>query len=119
MTFRRGDLSSVRHWVRREARDVGLTEDRTDDMVLAVSELAANSVDHGGGSGSVRAWGEPGAFVVEVEDEGHIADPLAGLRTPGPDQLRGRGLWMVNQLADRVHLRSTPAGTTARVVAFV
>lgn len=119
MTFERGDLSTVRRYVRRQAQDVGLAADRTDDLVLAVSELAANSVDHGGGAGSVRAWQEPGALVVEVADRGHITDPDAGRRTPSTDQARGRGLWMVHQLADLFQVRSTPAGTTARVVAWV
>jgi anti-sigma regulatory factor (Ser/Thr protein kinase) len=108
------ELGSVRRFVERASRDAGLSPDRLEDVVLAVNELAANSLMHGGGEGSVRLWTEPGALVSEVLDCGHITDPLAGRLPPGPE-LEARGLWLVNQLCDLVEIRSGPEGTQARV----
>ncbi|MCU1455889.1 MAG: hypothetical protein JWN46_4035 [Acidimicrobiales bacterium] len=107
----------------RQARDVvttaghrvGLGRRTLGDLVLAVDELVANSLDHGGGRCVVRAWQDGTSAVCEVEDRGTIADPLAGRRRPKPDQPRGRGLWLVHQLCDLVELRTGPAGTIVRV----
>ena len=40
--------------------------------MLAVDELAANSIRHGGGRGVVRLWTEDGALVCDVRDRGSI-----------------------------------------------
>ena len=42
----RSDLSQVRALVRQQAMDAGLTEGRANDLVLAVSEVAANTLRH-------------------------------------------------------------------------
>lgn len=113
--FVRGELSRVRAEVTRAAAAARLAPGRVADLVLAVNELAANSLDHGGGSGTLRVWSEPGVLLCEVQDSGRITDPLVGRRAPGPDQPRGRGVWMVHQLCDLVQIRSTPTGTVVRV----
>lgn len=119
LPFGRGDLAEVRALVARWATRVGLERNRIGDLVLAVNEVAANSLDHGGGSGVVRAWAEPGALVLEVVDAGRIANPLVGRVNPSPQQTRGRGLWMVNTLCDLLQIRSTDHGTTVRVVTWL
>ncbi len=50
--------------------------------MLAVNELAANSVRHGGGRGELHVWHEDDALVCEVRDAGCITDPLAGRHIP-------------------------------------
>lgn len=117
--FRRGDLCEVRRFVIQHARAAGLSPDRCDDLALAVNELAANSLDHGGGRGTVRAWRDRDALVIEVSDSGTIHDPLAGQIHPGTDQQRGRGLWIVNHLCDVLQVRSDRRGTTARAVTWL
>jgi anti-sigma regulatory factor (Ser/Thr protein kinase) len=116
--FGADDLAAVRARVRGCAREAGLGEDRTADLVLAVTELATNSVRHGGGGGRLRTWRESDALVVDVADRGHVADPLAGRRTPPLTEEGGRGLWLANQLCDLVQLRSGPDGTLVRVFAL-
>jgi anti-sigma regulatory factor (Ser/Thr protein kinase) len=86
-----------------------------DDLVIAASELAANSVMHGGGSGTLRLWRENGSLLAEVEDRGQIEEPLVGRLRPGIAQEGGRGLWLANQLCDLVQIRSGAAGTTVRL----
>ena len=113
--FRAGTLAQVRELVERGAIDHGLDRDRVADLVLAVSELAANSVRHGGGHGQLRMWSEADDLVCEIRDDGHIDDPLAGRREPVPDAVGGRGLWIANQVCDLVEVRSATDGSVVRV----
>ncbi len=108
-------LHEVRSWVGRAARRAGLAMDRAADLVAAASELAANSIAHGGGVGVLRTWPQGDGLVVEVEDAGRLTEPLAGRLRPAPTQNGGRGLWLVNQLCDLVQIRSGAAGTTVRL----
>ncbi|GAB3882895.1 sensor histidine kinase [Kibdelosporangium lantanae] len=66
-------LPPIRRFVSTFASRLGL--ERVDDMVLAVDELTANSVRHGGGAGTVYLWSEPDAVVCQVEDRGHLTNP--------------------------------------------
>jgi len=115
LEFERDELSSIRQLVGRETAAASLPAARGSDLVAAVSELAANSVIHGGGSGTLHVWREPGAFLVEVHDRGTIEQPLVGRLRPGLEQDGGRGLWMVNQLCDLVQIRSGPEGSGIRL----
>jgi anti-sigma regulatory factor (Ser/Thr protein kinase) len=111
----RTDLSKLRALVLRQGRAAGLTESRANDLVLAVSEAAANTLRHTRSAGLLTIWSEPGEVVCEVHDEGMIADPLAGQRKPGPEADGGHGLWLVYQVCDEVELRSDETGTTIRM----
>ncbi|HWH21307.1 MAG TPA: ATP-binding protein, partial [Solirubrobacterales bacterium] len=72
------DLHDLRAQVTAAATAVGLSPGRVADLVAAASELAANSVLHGGGRGLATIWGEDGAAFVEVADAGRITDPEVG-----------------------------------------
>jgi anti-sigma regulatory factor (Ser/Thr protein kinase) len=111
----RSTLRSARAAVRRHARAAGLPDRRAADLAVAVSELAANTVRHAGGSGVLRSWRTPEAVVHEVRDAGVLRDPLVGRRRPGVEEEAGRGLWLVHQLCDLVEVRSDATGTTVRV----
>lgn len=115
LEFTRDDLGIVRTFAGELAREAGLEEPRLADLVLAVNELAANSMRHAGGRGRLRVWREEGKLLCEVADEGHIADPLAGRERQPHGHGGGRGLWMVNHLCDLVELRSSSAGTVVRL----
>jgi anti-sigma regulatory factor (Ser/Thr protein kinase) len=93
----------------------GLGADPSDDLELAVDEIAANSLLHGGGRGVLRIWVEGSSLVCEVADDGVITDPLVGRREPALDRTGGRGLWLANQLCGLVQIRSGAAGTTVRL----
>ena len=108
------DLASVRRLVASHARRTRLTGDRTIDLVLAVNEIAANTISHTTGSGVLQIWHTPEEIVCQLHDQGEITDPLAGRVRHGPDD-RGHGLWLVNQVCDLVELRTGPAGTTVRM----
>ncbi|GAA0424420.1 sensor histidine kinase [Streptomyces luteireticuli] len=107
-------LADARYLVVTRAAQLGLAPERWDDLSLAVGELTANSVVHGGGRGSVRVWAEDGHVVWEVRDRGRIHDPLAGRRPARPGLPGGRGLLLVHALSDLVRTHTGPEGTTTR-----
>jgi anti-sigma regulatory factor (Ser/Thr protein kinase) len=113
--FDRQDLSELRGVVGRQGRRAGLGRGRIGDLVLAVNELATNSLRYGGGRGLLRLWHDDGVLVCEVHDDGHLDDPMAGRRRPSAGQGGGRGLWIVNQLCDLVQVRSSADGTVVRL----
>lgn len=115
ITFVRDDLSEVRSFTYGHAKDAGLDRERTANLVLAVSEVATNSVRHADGHGDLLVWGESGALLCEVRDEGRIDSPLVGRERPAPSELDGRGLWVVNQLCDLVQIRSSAEGNVIRL----
>jgi anti-sigma regulatory factor (Ser/Thr protein kinase) len=115
LPFGPGQLAAVRADVHTRAASAGLSPDQSADLVLAVHEIAVNSVEHGGGGGDLRIWQDVGSLVCEVRDEGRIADPMVGRRLPAWDEDGGRGLWLANQLCDLVQIRSGEAGTTVRI----
>jgi anti-sigma regulatory factor (Ser/Thr protein kinase) len=113
--FRGAEFASVRATVAEHATAAGLSTDRTGDLLIAVHELATNSVRHGGGAGRLRIWHEDGTLVCEVRDRGRIDEPLVGRRRPAPLSENGYGVWIANQLCDLVQLRSTQSGTIVRL----
>jgi anti-sigma regulatory factor (Ser/Thr protein kinase) len=111
-------LASVRDVVLRTGIAAGLDPERAGDLVLAAHEIAANSVRHGGGTGTLRMWMQDDTLVCEIGDAGRIEDPLVGGgggagRGAPPDA--GFGLWMANQLCDLVQIRTFPAGSVVRL----
>ncbi len=115
LLFRRGPLDLVRLHVARRATAFGLGVRRVDDLELAVSEVAANSIRHGGGRGLLRTWVEADTLIAEIRDAGTLDEPLAGRHAPAPDQEGGWGLWLVNQLVDLAQIRTSENGTVVRL----
>jgi anti-sigma regulatory factor (Ser/Thr protein kinase) len=115
LSFGLTELSEVRRRVAAAGERAGMDSRTVADLVTATSELAANSVMHGGGTGTLRLWRENGSLLAEVEDEGRIEEQLVGRLRPGLTQEGGRGLWLANQLCDLVQIRSGEAGTTVRL----
>src|SRR5262245_52404589 len=101
------DLHDVRALVTAAATAAGMSPGRTNDLVVAASELAANSILHGGGRGLASVWGEDGAIFVEVADAGTITDPTVGRVRPDPTAEHGRGLYIANRLCDEVSIDSS------------
>jgi anti-sigma regulatory factor (Ser/Thr protein kinase) len=124
--FDAGTLYALRAAVQAHATGLGMPEDRTDDLVIAVHELAANAVRHGAGGGRVRLWEHGRDLHCQVEDDGAPtrgggAMLAADSRTGGNAAdswpfSQGHGLWMVRLVADEISLFSGPDGTCATVV---
>jgi anti-sigma regulatory factor (Ser/Thr protein kinase) len=139
-------LYALRSAVQAHADRIGLSENRINEVVLAVHELAANAIAHGGGRGRLRMWDLAGTLSCEVVDDGPASagavpgrseapdpwpatpgrseppDPWPAVpgRSEAPDPwpaADGHGLWLVRQVADHLDLQSGPRGTRA-VVTF-
>ncbi len=107
-------LAPVRRLVASHARRTGLAAERTSDLVLAASEIAANTLGHAKSDGMLYVWHDEDEVVCQAYDRGFIADRLAGRVRFSPDS-RGHGLFLVNQVCDLVELRTGEAGTTVRM----
>jgi anti-sigma regulatory factor (Ser/Thr protein kinase) len=115
LDFGLDDLHDVRSLVATGASAGGLDPGRVSDLVVAASELAANSILHGGGRGLATVWDEGESIFVEVADAGTIVDPMVGQVRPDPTAENGRGLYIANQLCDEVSIDSTVTGTRIRL----
>jgi anti-sigma regulatory factor (Ser/Thr protein kinase) len=116
LAFGASDLGVVRRVVAEAARAAGFGNPRAYELVLCVSELAANSVVHGGGTGVLRIWHENAALVCEVRDRGAMGDRLTGRIRPAIDARNGRGIWFANTICDLVQIRSQLDGTVVRLL---
>jgi anti-sigma regulatory factor (Ser/Thr protein kinase) len=114
-SFDGATLWELRRFVSRVASDAGMEESRTADLVMAVNEVATNTLKHTKGPGSLLMWTLPQAVICEIRDPGSIGDPLVGRRRPSSDHDSGRGLWLANQLCELIQIRSSAAGTVVRL----
>ena len=116
LAFDSGALYILRAEVLALAGQAGLSDDRAGDVVLAVHELAANVVCHGGGKGRLRVWQLARALHCQVDDGDLIssADPAA-LLDPFPE-LPGHGLWVVRRVANQMQTLSGPRGTRVTLI---
>jgi anti-sigma regulatory factor (Ser/Thr protein kinase) len=108
-------LEFVRVLVGNLAEASGLELEAREDLLLAVNEIATNSIRHGGGRGVLRAWTEDDTLVFEVRDAGTIHEPLAGRERPDAAQTGGFGLWLANQICDLVQVRAFADGGAVRL----
>lgn len=107
------ELGRIRRHIGRWAQQIGVPEDVTVDLQLAVGEAVANGVEHAYGDavdGTVEVEmelraGQPPAVLVRVADQ--------GVWRPRPESpgLRGRGLLMIERLAQQVQVLRSPGGT--------
>jgi anti-sigma regulatory factor (Ser/Thr protein kinase) len=92
-------IPAARHLVMGALRAWKVPHD-VDDAALLVTELVANVIDHAPAETSltVEATASDGWLRISVAD-GSSIPPV--LRDPRPDQPRGRGLRLVQAIADR------------------
>jgi anti-sigma regulatory factor (Ser/Thr protein kinase) len=113
------DLSELHQELETLLRAEGVSQERVEDIVIAVHEAATNGLRHGEPPVTVRAWPARGRVVCTVTDRGAgFDDPFAGyLRGAGEELPEGRfGLWLTRQLCRDVVMSRTPEGFTARLV---
>ena len=112
--FDADSLYALRAAVAAHATQAGLSPGRSDDLVIAVHELAANAVRHGAGHGRLRVWKSDQALLCEISDDGIL--PPAGTGDAAEWHTEpGHGLSLVRQVADQTSLRSGPHGTLATI----
>lgn len=106
-------LPLVRQSVRQIGQLLGLPDDRTAELEIALGEAVNNVIEHAYGvvPGTVHVRGgvEDGALVITVEDTGQWRPPSAAPHT-------GRGLVIIRALVDEVQIDAEPSGTRVRLV---
>jgi anti-sigma regulatory factor (Ser/Thr protein kinase) len=114
------DLPALRTRVAAYATVRGLEAGKIAELVLAVNELAANTIDHTAtGHGVLSMWTEPGMLVCQIDDEGRLTDPMAGRVPPDRRSSRGRGLLLVQQVVDLLRIHTRPDGMSLRLHAHL
>jgi anti-sigma regulatory factor (Ser/Thr protein kinase) len=100
-------MVALRRWCGQAL--VHLDEAHLSDVLLAAVELLANAYDHGGGARQVRLSRSlrPCWVRVEVDDNSRERPRMARHGRVG--QLRGRGLIILDRLADEWGVRDEPA----------
>ena len=113
-------LSPVPAQARRELQSLLKAADwpgDVDEVVLAVHEALINAQRHAGGATSATAAvQDSSALLVEVRDEGPGFDVNEHAGQP-PDPLaeRGRGLWLITQIAAAWEVRRSGPETCFRL----
>jgi anti-sigma regulatory factor (Ser/Thr protein kinase) len=116
--FAVADLHRVRDLVERAAASVGLAEHVTNNLVIAVNEIAVNAILYAGGKGRVMVDPEPAGLRVEIADYGPgLTEKNVTDERPDAEALGGRGLWLARQLCPDMTLSSSPEGLTVRMFA--
>jgi anti-sigma regulatory factor (Ser/Thr protein kinase) len=115
LEFTGDDLARMRQLIERRATDAGVEEQGVGDLMVAVNEVATNSLRYAGERGRFSIWRDEDRLLCEVRDRGVLKDPLAGRERPLPSWARGRGLWLANQFCDLVQIRSDSAGNVVRL----
>ncbi|MEW2360286.1 SpoIIE family protein phosphatase [Spirillospora sp. NPDC029432] len=112
LTGDRAGLAELRERLAGWLAASGLEPDDAFEIVLACSEAAANSIEHGYGfePGPIRVAGEfaGGAVRLVLRDRGRWQEPR-------PSE-RGRGLRVMRELMDSVEVTPGSGGTTVTMV---
>jgi PAS domain S-box-containing protein len=103
-------LSDIRHQFIAWMGAAAIPEETVADIVLAVNEAAANSVEH-----AYRGH-EPGTVRIEAENDGahvHVRITDKGSWKPAAAEpgIRGRGLLLIRAVSDWLEMDCTPSGT--------
>ncbi len=115
---RSDSVPAVRARLHRDLRRWGIPEETADGILLASGEAVTNAVVHGSwgqqDSAMVIRWTlSGGMFRFSVQDRGPGFDSsrAAMSRRAHPSQNRGRGLFIMHALMDRVVVDSGLSGT--------
>lgn len=106
-------LADARHRLGRWLAHIGAGPRPVADILLATGEAVTNAIEHGssdapGSTVSIEAFLRDGSVTATISDAGRwSADSSASLRS----LQRGRGLKLINGLADQVDTTRTRQGT--------
>ena len=91
-------VSDARRFVRACGQEAGLSEEALDVVVLLTSEAVTNAFIHGRSEARLTVTARDVGVRIEVGDD--TRRPLQPLQPP-PDALGGRGLAILDTLAER------------------
>ena len=111
------NLARLRHFVKDFASLCGFSSADVYDIVLAVGEAISNAVEHGSPGGEksaivVTCGCHDDDLVVQVSDEGVFQRQMPELETEPDASYRGRGIFLMLALMDKVSIDESKKGTT-------
>jgi anti-sigma regulatory factor (Ser/Thr protein kinase) len=112
-------ITTVRRAVAACLSGTELSRDGADDAVLAVGEILANVMQHGGGVGDIQVTRVDRQLHVLISDRGPGMPQMWTGRRPDPvpvTAVDGRGLWLAFALCSAVALDSSADGTTVGLI---
>lgn len=117
----------ARNVVRHFARMQGMVDREIEYLVLVTSELLANAIDHGGGDAALTESETTSRMALEfvlfekewslrVTDQGggdpeELREMFASQELPDTTDDRGRGLFLLAQMVDRMEVERSESGT--------
>ncbi|MBT2412981.1 ATP-binding protein [Streptomyces sp. ISL-12] len=106
---------AARDWAREHLESLGWTHHRShtvDDVLLTVSELVTNAHLHAHSAARlVMTWDGRCLHITVHDDDAALPTP----REPSRDRLGGRGMFLVDALADDWEARPCPHGKAVTV----
>ncbi|MFF1451273.1 ATP-binding protein [Streptomyces sp. NPDC058274] len=111
MPLSRG-VNEARQWAREHLDALGWTRtapDTVDDVLLTVSELVTNAHVHAHSNAQLLLTWDTECLHVSVHDS---STDLPAPRPPSTERLGGRGMFLVDALADEWQARRCPNGKT-------
>ena len=107
----RSSARVARHWVMHAIAASGVTGPQNQVVELLTAEVVANAAVHGPPDGTIRvkAWTDTRNAYVSVSDDSSTSPVV---RHPEPSDLSGRGMALVQALADDWGVEVGPGGKT-------
>jgi serine/threonine-protein kinase RsbW len=111
-------VALVRRAVESVASSLGFSDENAADIELSVAEAVTNAVEHGS-----RQLGHPivvackvvdGKMIIDVRDDGRGFEMTS--HVPEWFSENGRGLRLIYELMDNVHIRCTEKGALIRMI---
>lgn len=110
------DLGRVRGVVAEYADAAGLAEEKTTGLLVAVTELISNTIQHTEhGFGCLRVWIDGNTVHCQVNDAGKYTPGLVDRPMPTDIDGRGFGLPLARRLVDRLECAPTSVGAAWKV----
>jgi anti-sigma regulatory factor (Ser/Thr protein kinase) len=105
-------LASLRQKLTAWLERAGVEDGARSNVVLATHEAAANALEHGASTEpvAVSAHLTDSLITVEINDRGRWKVQSS------PDEERGRGLLLIENLVSDVEIRRDARGTTLRLL---
>jgi anti-sigma regulatory factor (Ser/Thr protein kinase) len=106
-------LSSLRRTLRRWLEGLGALEEEVYDVLVAVTEAAANAIEHA--YGPVDASFDVEAEAADSGDEVTVVIRDQGRWRPPRGHNRGRGTLLMQELMDHFEVTTSEQGTEVRM----
>jgi len=113
--FDRDTLAEAVALIASYGADTGLSPQRLDDLLRALTEVATATLGPEDGPGTLRLVEQAGGLVCEIRTPAEEADFLAGRLVPADDSLLARGIFAANHLCDLVETHTHLNSSTTRL----